>query len=245
MPNTNLTSLCVVETSPESTFMAASGALKELVSFEEDLVVPRRLKVLGAQTPLERQAQEDSRDAVLPPTIDRESLYRDFQPLVRRLIRQYGDTPELRQDLSGEIYYRFCLLLDAFDPSRGIPLRPYLVRQLTASVYTYARHGWRRNRREVSLDLSDGAYDKSQSEDPSREWDERLAMGQVLQSLPDAIARLPKRQRQVVIWRYYEQRSFDEISELLSIQLATARSLLRHGLNNLRRQMASNYPNWE
>src|SRR5207249_3594706 len=31
----------------------------------------------------------------------RDALYRDFQPLVRRLIRQYGEDPELRQDLEG------------------------------------------------------------------------------------------------------------------------------------------------
>lgn len=181
----------------------------------------------------------------LPLPIDREALYRDFQPLVRKLIRQYGDTPELRQDLTGEIYCRFCRLLDAYDPERGIPLRPYMVRQLSASVYTYARHGWRANRREISLDLSDEAHDRLQSEDPSREWDERLAMDQVLQTLPDAIARLPKRQRQVLVWRYYDQMSFEEISGLLNIQLATARSLLRHGLTNLRRRMAADFSNWE
>jgi RNA polymerase sigma-70 factor (ECF subfamily) len=144
----------------------------------------------------------------------------------------------MRQDLEGEIYWRFCRLLDAYDPARGIPLRPYLVRQLTASIYTFARHGWRRQRREVSLDGSDGAIHAIIGEDPSREWDERLAMEQVATGLPEAISRLPERQRQVVIWRYYEDRSFEEISGLLGIQPATARSLLRHGLNNLRRAIA-------
>jgi RNA polymerase sigma factor (sigma-70 family) len=242
MPNSNTLSLESID-APSGDRLMAAGLFED----------PTRVKgYLSPRIPQHEDARrtsetltEEARLAVLPASIDRESLFRDFQPLVRRLIRQYGDTPEMRQDLSGEIYCRFCALLDAYDPTRGIPLRPYLVRQLTASVYTYARHGWRRNRREVSLDLSDGAFDSSFSEDPSREWDERLAMDQVLQSLPDTIARLPKRQRQVVVWRYYEQRSFEEIAELLQVQLATARSLLRHGLNNLRRQMASNYPNWE
>ena len=125
--------------------------------------------------------------------LSRETLYQEFQPLVRRLIRQYGDTPEMRQDLAGEIFYRFCAILDAFEPSRGIPLRPYIVRQLTASVYTYARHGWRRRTREISLDLGEGMFEPVHKEDPSREWDERLAMEQVLHHLPDAISKLPKR----------------------------------------------------
>src|SRR5688572_23559694 len=83
----------------------------------------------------------------LPPGARREALYAEFQPLVRRLLRQYGDCPELRLDLVGEIYHRFCLLVADFDPGRGIPLKAYLVRSLTASVYSYARSEWTRRRR--------------------------------------------------------------------------------------------------
>lgn len=169
---------------------------------------------------------------------DREALYADFQALVRRLISKYGEDPELRKDLTGEIYCRFCALLEAYDPTRGIPLKPYLVRTLTASVYTYARHHWRRQRREISIEFEGGIGDPLHTVDPSRQWDHELVMQQVLHVLPEVIAQLPARQRQVIIWRYYEGRSFEEISELLHVRLATARSLLRHGLNNLRRCIA-------
>ena len=165
---------------------------------------------------------------------DRESLYREFRPLVRRLIRQYGDTADIRQELMGEIYCRFCALLDAFEPERGVPLRPYLVRQLTASVHSWARSGWTRRRREISLDTGLRPYDAELMEDPSRDWDDRLALEETIESLPEAIARLSNRQRKVVIWRYLEQRSFAEIASLLDVRETTARSLLRHGLHNLR-----------
>jgi len=169
---------------------------------------------------------------------ERDALYQDFQPLVRRLIRQYGEDPELRQDLAGEIYCRFCTLLDAYDPSRGIPLRAYMVRTLTASVYTYSRSQWRRQHREVSLEATTSVSEPVTEADPSRQWDHNLMTQDVLKSLPDAIAELPARQRQVVIWRYYESRSFEEIAETLKVRPATARSLLRHGLNNLRRRIS-------
>ncbi|HLK55766.1 MAG TPA: sigma factor, partial [Chthonomonadaceae bacterium] len=87
---------------------------------------------------------------------DRERLYAEFAPLVRRLVRQYGQDAEMRQDLVGEIYYRFCALLDAYDPTRGVPLRPYLVRQLTAATYTYARQQWRIRRRETGWESGEG-----------------------------------------------------------------------------------------
>ena len=171
---------------------------------------------------------------------EREVLFADFQPLVRRLIRQYGEDQELRQDLAGEIYWRFCNLLDAYDPSRGIPLRAYIVRTLTASVYTYSRSQWRRQHREVSLEVDNGTNEPALSmDDPSSEWDKDLMTQDVLNTLPQAISQLPLRQRQVVIWRYYESRSFEEIAETLKIRPATARSLLRHGLNNLRRKIST------
>lgn len=179
--------------------------------------------------------QEDRRLQRAGTFVNRESLYQEFAPLVRRLIRQYGDSPEIRQDLAGEIYYRFCYLLESYDPSRGVPLRPYLVRQLTASVYTYARHGWMRQRREVSYEEKAQVTEPTNREDPTHEWTERLAMEQVLSTLPEAITRLPKRQRHVVIWRYYEQCSFEEIASRMQVKTATARSLLRHGINNLRK----------
>ena len=182
---------------------------------------------------------------MMPCAIERESLFADFQPLVRRLVRQYGEDPELRQDLAGEIYCRFCTLLDSYDSSRGIPLRAYLVRTLTASVYTYTRSQWRRQHREISLDGSPAIGETAHTADPSGQWDHELMTQEVLKALPEAISQLPLRQRQVVIWRYYETRSFEEIAVMLHVRPATARSLLRHGLNNLRRQVARSELVWE
>jgi RNA polymerase sigma factor (sigma-70 family) len=174
----------------------------------------------------------DARFFLPDSTSARDDLYAELGPLVRRLLRQYGQDPQLRHDLPGEIFCRFCALLDAFDPTRGIPLRPYLLRQLQAATYTYARKQWRRQRREVALEGADPPA--GVIPDPTRQWDEALAVAQVRSALPGAIEGLPARQRQVLLWRYYQGRSFEEIAQLLAIQPATARSLLRHALNNLR-----------
>jgi RNA polymerase sigma factor (sigma-70 family) len=170
----------------------------------------------------------------IPPGVDREQLFAEFQPLVRRLIRQYGNDAETRKDLEGEVYYLFCSLLHAYDPTRGVPLKPDLVRNLTASVYTLVRSQWRRQRREVSLDWDSGRSEPTDGHDPSTEWDHDMVTEQVLQALPKIIAHLPTRQRQVVISRYYDGESFEQIALRLNIQPATVRSLLRHGLNALR-----------
>lgn len=170
-------------------------------------------------------------------TPDRNKLFAEFQPLVQRLIRQYGDEPELREDLVGEIYCRFCALLDAYDPTRGIPLRPYLVHQLAFSVYSFVRRQWRRHKREISLEVDTMVKAIPAMEDVSGQWDDAMMMQKVQEGLPNAISQLSLRQRQVVIWRYYEARSFEEIAERLNVRLATARSTLRHALKNMRRKL--------
>jgi RNA polymerase sigma factor (sigma-70 family) len=173
-------------------------------------------------------------------TEERDALFASFRPLVQRLIRKYGDNAEMRKDLEGEIFCLFSGLLEAYDPARGVPLHGYLVHQLTCSVYTFVRRRWRQEGREVSLEMREEAGSAIAAPqatiDPTDEWDEAMAMEQVRKMLPTAIAQLPLRQRQVVVWRYFEHRSFEEIAEALGgVQVATTRSLLRHGMNSLRR----------
>ena len=145
----------------------------------------------------------------------------------------------MREDLAGEIYCRFCALLDLYDPSRGVPLRPYLVRQLSLATYTYARQQWRIKKREADWETEELRAEQTAAFDPTVDWLAALAHDQAASLLPAAMAKLPVRQRNVVIWRYYEERSFEEIAKLLAVQPTTARSLLRHGLNNLRKAIGS------
>lgn len=163
---------------------------------------------------------------------ERDALFAQFRPLVQRLLRKYADTTELRNDLEGEIFCLFSDLLKVFDPGRGVPLKAYLVHQLTSATYTQARKQWRNQKREISLELYEEIPTK---EDPTQKWDEELLLQQVRSVLPSAIAQLPTRQRQVLIWRYYEHLPFEEIAVKLDVQPATVRSLLRHGMNTLRR----------
>lgn len=167
---------------------------------------------------------------------DREAVYEELQPLIRRLLYQFGKTPELRQDLSGELYYRFCRLMADYDPSRGIPLSPYLVHMLQQHAYNYVRTFWRDESRSSSLEVEE-SNGNIPAADESSNCLKRLITEELLDALPAVIAKLPHRQRLVVVWRYYEYRSFDEIAEMLTIQPATARSLLRHGLEAMRRQL--------
>lgn len=168
---------------------------------------------------------------------DREVLYQQLSPLVRRLLIRYGRTPELRQDLPGEIYYQFCQLLESFDPQREVPLPAYLAHMLPIRVFNYVQTYWRFQNRYISAEPETLEAALPLSSENSDLWDETLHADQVLNALPDAIAALPHRQRLVLVWRYYDERSFEDIAAMLGIQPATARSLLRHAIKSLRGQM--------
>ena len=169
-------------------------------------------------------------------SMDRDTLYLEFMPLVKRLVRQYGKTVDQRQDLEGEIYCQFCAHLNAYDPNRGVPFRPYIVRLLSASVFTYARKQWKLEERETALDQTEGSHPAFMV-DPTANWMHNISQQQVFAALPLTLSQLPDQQRKVVIMRYYEQRSFEEIGEFLDVKPATARSLLRHGLTSLRKHI--------
>jgi len=168
---------------------------------------------------------------------DRDRWYAEFAPLVRRLIRQYGQDAEMREDLTGEIYCRFCALYEAFDPTRGVPLRPYMVHQLTHATYTYARQQWRVRKRESTWERAEVRAELRDSFDPTDDWLTALTQEQIAALLPAAFRKLAPRQRSVVIWRYFEERSFEEMAEMLGVRPVTVRSMLRHGLHNLRKAM--------
>ena len=170
---------------------------------------------------------------------DRDRLYADFAPLVRRLIRQYGQNADMREDLAGEIYCRFRTLIDVFDPTRGVPLRPYIVRQLTYATYTYARQQWQIRNREAAWETEWARVEQRVAFDPTADWLAGMAHNHALSLLPAAMDNLPARQRNVIVWRYYEARSFEEIAGILAVRPTTARSLLRHGLNNLRKAIGT------
>jgi RNA polymerase sigma factor (sigma-70 family) len=203
-----------------------------------DGLVPIRCELRSPET----QTEVSSRGYVprlvgpdeCPRDPDCDALLAQFQPLVNSLIRRYGKTPELRKDLVGEIHYQFCKLVAAYNPDRGIPICAYITHMLSQSVFNYVRDFWRRESRYVPLDgteLNDRA--RVPTENPC---DQKLMAEEVWNALPAAIARLPHRQRLVVVWRYYDGRSFDEIAVQLGVKPATARSLLRHAIAALRRQ---------
>jgi RNA polymerase sigma factor (sigma-70 family) len=177
----------------------------------------------------EGAAHEGAQEAALP---DPAELLERFGPYCRRLIRKYGSSPELRQDLIGEIYCILHDLVQAYDRSRGVPLSAYLFSQLRCSVFTYTRSERRRQAREMAASRLEGDWWELQEGKQDLAWPDRLTLRE---SLLQAMGELTERQRAVVYLRYFQDREYDDIAAILGIKPATARSLVRHGLRRLRK----------
>ncbi len=162
-----------------------------------------------------------------------------LEPYCQRLIRQYGSSRELRQDLQGELYLSLCKLLHDFDPARGVPLDAYLYSKLRSTAFTYARSEWRREARELAASRLAGntlegmpvdGWARLEAE-PERGFAEGVHLRE---SLLRAMESLSARQRSAIFLRYFQQREYEEIAGMLGIQAVTVRSLVRHGLRHLR-----------
>lgn len=177
-----------------------------------------------------KQLDELAASEPLPPPSDLLVL---FAPYCRRLIRRYGSTPELRQDLLGEIYCILHDLREAYDTTRGVPLSAYLFTQLRSSIFTCARREWRVQHREVSTSPLEEDWWEIQAVTQDLTPD-RIALREILLQ---ALSELPERQRTVVYLRYFQEQEFEEIARSMGIKEATARSLLRNGLDSLRKMV--------
>ena len=100
---------------------------------------------------------------------------------------------------------------------------PYLRR----SIVNAHRTRWRRNRRETPIADAWLPADAAGGVDGVVDW-----------LMLDRLSRqLPHRQRAALVLRFYEDRSFAEVAEVLGCAESSARSLVHRGLADLRRRL--------
>jgi RNA polymerase sigma-70 factor, ECF subfamily len=132
--------------------------------------------------------------------------------------------PHLSQDLFQETWVRVIEHRKDFDPSKKFSTWLYAI------ALNLTRDHWRsekRRRTEVDSELVEIA--------PSRtDLAQELIQKQQLQKLQDAIASLTEMEREVFMLRHFGALSFQEIAELLDINLNTALSRMHQAVGRLK-----------
>jgi DNA-directed RNA polymerase specialized sigma24 family protein len=155
--------------------------------------------------------------------MERHDVYDLFRPLNVSLLQQYGHSPELRQDLPGEIYYQLQRVLDSYDLAQGGSLSAHVTERLSRQISLYVRDYWQ---------VDSYGF-------PTADLTSATLYVDTYLSLPvPAIAALPHRQRLALVWRYYENRGEQQIALDLGVQPLEVQRLLRHALASLRNHAA-------
>jgi RNA polymerase sigma factor (sigma-70 family) len=146
--------------------------------------------------------------------------YREHYVALVRLARQLVDDRETAEEAVQDVFVR----LQKRFPKDGVTY-PYL----RASVVNQCRSKLRQRRlfRRYALAADHGAFD-----DPAAGIADR-------QRMRDAIAQLPRRQREVVVLRYFEDLSMRTVADALGINVNAASAALHRALRSLSHSVGS------
>jgi RNA polymerase sigma-70 factor, ECF subfamily len=158
-----------------------------------------------------------------------EQILRRYQrPILSLLVRLTGD-PALAEDLAQETFVKAFRNLAAFDPKRRLSSWLFRIAHNTGIDAL-------RRPRPATVDIDAGDPVVEPAAPAAADPVERRALGRALQT---ALSRLRPDQRTVVVLRYENGLSFEEISQILGIPEATARSHVHRARKELARFMTA------
>ena len=111
-------------------------------------------------------------------------------------------------------------------------IEPYLRRALVTSLIDEGRRGWFRKEAAHSQ-----VPELAELGDPSGATADRLA-------LLSALAQVPPRQRAVLVLRYWEDQSIEQVADLLNCSIGTVKSQTAHGLQRLRELLGDRFTSY-
>lgn len=152
-------------------------------------------------------------------TADFETLYREYRPKVAGYIHNHVNDPEDAEDLCSEVFRKAWEHLDAQNRT-GFSSYIYTITRNTVVDYFRTR----RQTAPLTEDLSvpDTMGDK-------------LLREETLSELASALKQLPEAQRELIVLRYYENRSLQDISEIMSQSYGVTKRMHQAALTALRK----------
>jgi len=178
---------------------------------------------------LARRAQEGNREAF---SVLVERYQRGIINLAYRLVGGW----DIALDLAQDTFVRAYVSLHTYNSKRRFS--PWLYRIATNRCYDYLRHQGHWILVSWEEDITEMSWLPDKVGDPVRQ----LERQDVCHAIEEAIAGLPPRYRTVIVLRYLEGMSYQEIADTLELPMGTvktqiyrARDLLRQALSSWKR----------
>ncbi len=144
---------------------------------------------------------------------------------VRRLLGRYG---QMTEDVLQNGFIQAYLNLNDYDPSR--PFSPWIYRIMHNEAVSFLR------KQRAGIQLIDGEDARlilervADSDTPENS----LQIAQRAEDLREALAEINPRYRDVLVLRYLEEMSYDEIADVLELPPGTVATHISRGLKQLR-----------
>lgn len=156
---------------------------------------------------------------------DREAiaqLYHTYAQMIFRYIVYRVDTNEDAEDITAEVFVKMVEGLPSYRVT-GAPFESWLYRIAAARVTDYRRRKRRRPQSELSETLSSG-------DDSPEESLEQEAEVDVLRA---AIRSLSDEQQSILVLRFIERKSHQEVAEILKKSVSAVKTIQYRALNQL------------
>lgn len=160
-------------------------------------------------------------------------LVNAYLPLVYSHLYRMTGSRDLAEDVSQETFIRVYKNLARFDRKR--PFRPWLLRIATNAAISALR----KNSKAVSLDAmrESGAFDdaarSNEADEPPAIVERQLSEAEVM----TALASLDPRYRAVLLLRYKEDLSYEEVAQVMKTPLNTVRTWIRRARGQLAKSL--------
>ena len=150
-------------------------------------------------------------------------LYDTFVDAVYRFVYFRVSTREDAQDLTEETFVSIFEHIGTYN-ERGLPFEAWVYRITRNKIIDY----YRSKKKTVSLEESADYPDEKQN--PERETERQLTKEYIM----DCVRHLPESYQEIIILKYIEDKTNEEISELLDKPLAHVRVLQSRAVQKLR-----------
>jgi RNA polymerase sigma-70 factor (ECF subfamily) len=156
-------------------------------------------------------------------------IYERYAPAIYRYIYFRVREVELAEDLQAEVFLRMIEGLQRYE-DRGWPISAWLYRIARDRTIDIMRR--RRNRHHVSLDIWEGACDG-----PEHQVSAQLEHEELRACIKD----LTSEQRQVIIMRFIDELSVQEVAQRLGRSEGAVKALQHRGIQSLARHLRTPY----
>lgn len=172
----------------------------------------------------------------LAADVNFEQIVRDHQTMVFSTLVRLTGSREHVEDLAQEVFLRLYRALPGF---RGEALLSTYLYRITVNV---AQNEWKRRRRieRSTVSISDEVSGwEDRLEHPGLNAEQQLTEDEFKQAVEDQLHKLSQVERTVLVLYHQEERTYEQIAEVLRIPIGTVRTHLHRGRKKMREALAN------